>query len=433
MGDVGSALEVMADPLVATGRTVGGSGSEPVRVIEMLRKKAESARSGNRGSGSKRKHDEVEIEESIGAGFELPYVGAAVACAGPSHQGRAEHRGPAADDESVAQDHHEHGNHSSNSSSDPSDFPPAAKRSDSGDKKMKDKGKKLPYPVVGVRVRPGREGPSVARKERAQSTTSSLSFVDGPLSSEPLTPAANGQQQHYSYPSTTPPPSETYPQLSLSTNNSNSHSNTMPPPIQADYPMSYAGPGVNGNTNNASATGRRKLSHEVGPQQGNYSPTPGMFEQGQPSLFASSSPASFGPGSNHQSPNPSFGGGNSNNSQLSSPSYLPSAEHSYGTPQSTGPASYYAPVPYQQTYDTNPQGSFGGLGLGLDVNTQVNEIVYDNDVKPQNIIGGSIPQMYNSGQQQQNQLGWQRQQQNNSNNVGAPQYWSTNEQPGYYP
>ena len=94
LDDVADALEVMKDPVVATGRSfiqgcVEGCVSEPVKIIEMLKKKADGVRAGNSNSpsnsGSKRKHSEVDTHtDHLAAGFQLPYVGVAVTSARPA-------------------------------------------------------------------------------------------------------------------------------------------------------------------------------------------------------------------------------------------------------------------------------------------------------------------------------------------------------------
>ncbi|KIM71986.1 hypothetical protein PILCRDRAFT_93641 [Piloderma croceum F 1598] len=85
LDDVANALEVMKDPVVATGRgfiqgCVEGCISEPVKIIEMLKKKADGVR-----AGLKRKHSEVDTHtDHLAGGFQLPYVGIAVTLARPA-------------------------------------------------------------------------------------------------------------------------------------------------------------------------------------------------------------------------------------------------------------------------------------------------------------------------------------------------------------
>lgn len=71
-------------PVVVTSHcTTPGGVSEPVKVIELLKRKADCVRAGKRAlpdnSGPKRKDTEVEIDtDLLLLGFQLLYVGAAL-------------------------------------------------------------------------------------------------------------------------------------------------------------------------------------------------------------------------------------------------------------------------------------------------------------------------------------------------------------------
>jgi hypothetical protein len=69
-----AALDILKDPLV------DGPASESVRVVEIMRGRAEIERRGaTTGAGMKRKYDQVDKKtEVVGPGFALPYVGPAV-------------------------------------------------------------------------------------------------------------------------------------------------------------------------------------------------------------------------------------------------------------------------------------------------------------------------------------------------------------------
>ncbi|THH18885.1 hypothetical protein EW146_g2173 [Bondarzewia mesenterica] len=90
LSDVDVALEIMKDPKVATGATKDGDSekcSEAVKVLEMLKTKADGVRRGDPMAsmgpaylaGMKRKRSEVE-DGQLETSFDLPYVGAGVTC-----------------------------------------------------------------------------------------------------------------------------------------------------------------------------------------------------------------------------------------------------------------------------------------------------------------------------------------------------------------
>lgn len=85
--DVSYALEVLRDPMLNTARGpmrggVEGGVPEAIKVVELLQRKAESARHGGSNTtsaGTKRKHDEVEADvEHLRHGFRFPFVSAPV-------------------------------------------------------------------------------------------------------------------------------------------------------------------------------------------------------------------------------------------------------------------------------------------------------------------------------------------------------------------
>lgn len=174
--DVNFALDVLRDPMLNTGRGpmrggVEGGVHEAIKVVELLQRKAESARSGSSdaaSAGTKRKHDEIEADvEQLRHGFRFPFVSAPVVSANAS---------VAASDSATPL--------SVTGTRPPTGFPPdqqvqtvnrvspvaeqakrpssvvssVASKHGSEPPKSKDKHtKKQPYPQTGIRVRPGKE------------------------------------------------------------------------------------------------------------------------------------------------------------------------------------------------------------------------------------------------------------------------------------
>lgn len=453
--DVASALVVMKDPMVATGRGpmnggVEGSVSEAVQVIEMLKKKAESVKGAGSGAvesntGSKRKHDEIGTGGDRLLGGFLPYVGAAVASVSPIATDSSSLRPLSLSQESGngTPPHSARPRLSTPSSTNPTisssegNGAKCTPMSESEKSKSKEKGKKPPYPTVGIRVRPGREGPpAIRQRERAPSTTSTSSFPDSDTRMQP--PPLTTASQPPSVPPT-PAPTNLYP-FAISSNREGSNiyhssisTNQMHPPMQpepilspsTDYPPSFNEPDICGNDSQA-----RKFSvHDSGSHQGYATTTTSphlIFDQNQGNPYASTeNPVSFHVGSNGQptSGGPPFNGG----SALPSPQYgtsLPSHDssaQSYRAPLPTA-ANYYAHGPYQPSYDNNSQGSLG-LNLAMDtsndpsssVNPSSGHMLYD--VKPLN-PDGSLQQPYrhDSGHGQV----WQ---QDDGSNTNGLQFW----------
>ena len=326
---------------------VEGSVSEPVRIIEILKKKADSMKGGGAlgsNTGSKRKHDEIRNEtDQLLAGFQLPYVGAAVASVSsvpgpessslhpsssfpefrngtPSHSARPRLGTP-------------HSLTPTNSGSE-SGRAKSTTTSESERNKCKEKGKKMPYPTVGIRVRPGREGPPAIRlRERAPSaaSTSTSSVPDSDTRMQPLRTS-----QPSSLPPTPAPPNP-YPfvlqpnqeaagmyQAPLSTG-------PMHPPMQpapmlspsTDYPPSFND--VDHADTNVRGHRARKFSiHNSGPHQYPIpSPPHLILDQNQSNTYGNvASPVTFHPSSSAQSSTGGLSfGGSAGLASLSSPSY----------------------------------------------------------------------------------------------------------------
>lgn len=83
LDDVNFALEVLRDPMLNTGRGpvrggVEGGVREAIKIVEILQRKAERARSGDSdtsSAGTKRKHDEIEADVAqLRHGFRFPFI-----------------------------------------------------------------------------------------------------------------------------------------------------------------------------------------------------------------------------------------------------------------------------------------------------------------------------------------------------------------------
>ena len=218
--DLAGALEVMKDPMVSTGRgpLKGGvdSGlSEPVRIVELLRAKAENARGSSPYDTNKRKHDDISGDnDQLLAGFQLPYVGASVASArlGSSSLASIDISSASPTSQEETPGHVAPHRYDSPLSATPTGplFEIGPKRTLDGEKgKGKDKHKKAPYPSIGIRVRAVRESlpPMIRQHERDKSTpsTPSLTEVDTrmqppPTCSQPPSHASTpGSHNQYSY------------------------------------------------------------------------------------------------------------------------------------------------------------------------------------------------------------------------------------------
>ncbi|KIM92184.1 hypothetical protein PILCRDRAFT_114018 [Piloderma croceum F 1598] len=292
LDDVVDALEVMKDPAVATGRGslqgyVEGCASEPVKIVEMLKKKADGVRAGNRNSprnsNSKRKHSEVDTHtDHLAAGFQLPYVGAAVASAGPATGSSS---GSSAQASSPPEGTQSDGTALSNGSEGS-----GMKRLDAG--KMKMKNKKARYPIVGIPVRASKESPAAVHRERADSTasTASLTEIDArmpsssSLSSVSHVSVPTPTDSHHSFGiPITQAPSPTY--------QSPPSADSMQPPTQQEvvhnshneYPSSFASADSNGLHMNLSSMHQYTIQ-EAGAQHG-YSSRPSnqmpVYDQNQ--------------------------------------------------------------------------------------------------------------------------------------------------------
>ncbi|KAH9947847.1 fungal-specific transcription factor domain-containing protein [Amylocystis lapponica] len=235
MKGLSCALDVMRE--LGTQELVG----EAIKIVEMMKRKAEAARSANSSStttiaGTKRKRSALE-GDSLSSNFQLPFVGAAVASAKP---GQAKSLASPSKSSNAAQ--------KETAGHDPIHKPDAKKHApEKKDKdKDKDKDKATKYPPVGIRVRPGQPPPS--RQRTASVTTPgpvhthSNVRMNGPTSGvgppPPSHPPQQQQQQHRVSVAQSPsvPVYESYPSSRPSPHGGAAHE----PMQHDDYPMQYS-------------------------------------------------------------------------------------------------------------------------------------------------------------------------------------------------
>jgi hypothetical protein len=441
LDDVADALEVMKDPVVATGRgsiqgCIEGCISEPVKIVEMLKKKADGVRAGNSNSpsnsGSKRKHSEVDTHaDHLAAGFQLPYVGAAVASAGPA---TGSSPGSSAQASSPPEGTQSDGTTLSNGSEGS-----GTKRLDAEKGKVKNKkdkkDKKARYPVVGVRVRASKESPAVVHRERAQSIASTASLTE--TDTRMLAPGSLSSVSHVSAPT----PTKSHHSFGIPTSQAPSPAYQSPPsadsiqpPMQQEvlhnshneYPSSFAS--ADNSSLHMNISSMHQYTIQEATTQNGYSCRPPnqmpVYDQNQNNSYMNTpSPTSFRPGSSGQLPNgsSSFGGGSASFSH----SHV-SGTQPYEPSSSNPPSAYFAPPPYQSNFDNGAQGPLRVLtmdntsGTNGPLTPSPNDMMFD--VKPQN--GNHLQQPFGDlhGQVQ----GWQ---QDNGSSGSGTQFW----QAGYKP
>ncbi|TFK53011.1 hypothetical protein OE88DRAFT_1643729 [Heliocybe sulcata] len=180
LDDVKQALEILRDPKVATGRGpvnggVEGSVSEAVTIVEKMLKKAQQAMKFNCAgndvhAGTKRKHEEVDVDHALAPGFHLPYIGAGVQVSNvvPPEPVRAP---------SQARPSSSSSSRRRNSTA----IPPAVLNSKSStpdpeiDSRKSGKSGKVRHPSVGIRMRTAKEGPLLNKPRHEHIPSSSPS------------------------------------------------------------------------------------------------------------------------------------------------------------------------------------------------------------------------------------------------------------------
>lgn len=276
---VAAALDVMRD----LGPTHGeGSRGEAVRIVEMMKRKAEAARTASSGSGAttgmKRKRSPLE-DERLSSGFQLPFVGASVSSlrADPP-------RPPAKAMNGMAK---EAPGHESKSKSD-------AKR------QAKEKDRTAKLSPVGIRARPppGPAGPPTSR-QRTGSVSSNAPPPSTPSGRAELSPAGSMPPSASTSQSTIVPSHSTVSQSSSVNGGYGNYSTRATPtpahepPPRDEYQMHYS----SGDESNM--VERRRFSSQ------SYADSPkaaSLFDQAS---MQYPSPASYGtPPYYHQYPPP---------------------------------------------------------------------------------------------------------------------------------
>ncbi|KAG9310210.1 hypothetical protein JVU11DRAFT_9853 [Chiua virens] len=387
--DVNLALEVLRDPMLNTGRGpmrggVEGGVHEAVKIVELLQRKAEGARSGSSeavSAGTKRKHDEIEAEvEQLRHGFRLPFVGAPVvststsahvidSTAPPSVLAPRSATTPSA----LPSDQQAPATSRVSPSTEQSRRPPSAVSS-VGSKyasdpcKSKDKhAKKVPYPQTGIRVRSGKESAPFTK-----------------ICIPPVTSAAPGADNDPSPPvrqvSIAPSPALEHPPYPQ-------HSASFPPVSQTvsipqapqkldGGPVEFLVPFGTGDeatpphsqVNMDMPQSRRycqpEMSQEISSSQGAPKASAGVatFERSHNGPYPGSSPASYAPSSGSYS-------------NINSP-YTNGGTQFAPTPSHEQPStSFDMPAPTQSYYPYEPQPQAHSLPL-VGVNHSADDVSY---------------------------------------------------------
>ena len=368
--DLAGALEVMKDPMVSTGRGplkggVDGGLSEPVRIIELLRAKAESARGSSPYDTNKRKHDDISGDgDQLLAGFQLPYVGPPVASArlGTSSSTSIDVSSTSPTFQEETPSHVAPHRYNSPLSATPAcEIGP--KRTLDGEKgKGKDKHKKVPYPNIGIRVRTVRESltPMTRQHEREKSTPSTPNLTEIDIRMQP--PTASSQPPSHA---STPVPHNQY-SYSVAMNSDSTPSFPPTPSEQMLPPMQHE----------SMSSNQIDFGAHV-PVDGDYS------NSGQGMSYNQETRASFGI--------PSNGAPSDTNSPFGGTPVSPPYGQNLHNPAPT--SGFYSSETYQTNhYDGGSQGSLVGLGIGhrsvaMDpMNVSHPRSVWA-DVKPQNNDG----------------------------------------------
>jgi len=384
LDDVVNALEVMKDPAVPTGRGfLQTCISEPVKIIEMLKRKADGARAGNSNSpsnsGSKRKHSEIDAHTNrLATGFQLPYVGAAVAS---GHSGAPTTR-------------------PSPGSSAPALSPPDStqsdstalssegggmKRPDAGKVKRKNKKGMKGYPITGLRVHPNKETPGHRERTHSTVSTTSLTETDTRMQAHMSAPTPTNSHHSLGAPAMQIP----LPMYQLPPS-----ADSIQPPTQQEAvhrshnedPLSFAGAN-NGSLHINISSIHQYTIQEASAQHGYSSRPPNQMpvsDQNQSNLYTNTpSSTSFRPGSNGHPPN---GGSSFSGSPVGMSSQHQSSTSAHSHVSSTQPyepsppSAYFAPPPYQSNFDNGVQGPLCVLTMDNTTNDLLTPVAQRLDV-----------------------------------------------------
>ncbi|KAI0942812.1 hypothetical protein AcV7_002119 [Taiwanofungus camphoratus] len=237
MKDVGCALDVMRELGVSKAGVEGvrgeGNRSEAIRIVDMMKRKAEAARSANSGgsvtAGTKRKRSPLG-DDGLSSGFQLPFVGAAVASA---KTGSTRSILPSFKSSNAL-------------TKETSRYDPKSKNDAKRQAKEKDKekDKSTKYPSIGIRVRPGQVHPS--SRQRACSTSSTTPSLTTPVGRvNPPTPGVGPSSSAHGQPIQSRPAAQDSPSVGAYDHYSSSRPSTHHGPLQEsmqhdDYPMPYS-------------------------------------------------------------------------------------------------------------------------------------------------------------------------------------------------
>lgn len=303
-----------------------GVPSEALRIVELMKEKAERARASDAptSAGVKRKRTDPPTSEStLSGGFQLPYVGPSVSSAKPEQPRVAPLSSKIAAVAGAKRD----------STSNPHE-PKAPKTSSSSEKKTKEKSSK--YPTIGIRIRTPQNS---ATPPSTTSATSGAHRAIAPVKTSvqsPVSPPDRSQQSStlsshsgvpYTYPQTHPTPA--------------------PPPPQQEPPS--AGP----------------MMHEF---QMEFTANPATTDHYGHSYTSDSSPGSS-TGYDHPPPTPS-GPPFDNNGSQAQPSFHPGPPHPppqdyyMATPSYTPGPSGYEHQPQNMAMST-PYGMTGSLDSAM--------------------------------------------------------------------
>ena len=389
--DVSYALEVLRDPMLNTGRGpvrggVEGGVQEAIKIVELLQRKAESARSGSSDSasaGTKRKHDEIEADvEQLRHGFRFPFVSAPVVSANASMPTTdstaslpATDTRPATASSGFPPDQQARVASRASSTEEQHKRPPSAVSSvapkhGSHPSKSKDKhAKKPPYPQTGIRVR---KDPSPFTKLCIPPAVPAQPSGDGDPPRRAPSIAASPAVEHPPYPQQSASYTETAQTMGV-------HHASVPQKLDGGS-VDFLAPF---GTGDEAAQAQGQMSLDI-PQSRRYcqpemsqdvlssqpvaklSPAVTAFERPHSGPFTSSSPASYAPSSGSYSNinSPYTNGG----TQFSTTPSHEQQSSSFDMP--APPQSYY---PYDPQTQTHPMTLVGVNHSGDDMPFQMRD------------------------------------------------------------
>ncbi|OCH88727.1 hypothetical protein OBBRIDRAFT_757687 [Obba rivulosa] len=253
MKSVGFAADILRQLGAACSGVEGSRGerskTEAIRIVEIMKNKAETARTRNANGaavGVKRKHSEVESEgERLSGDFRLPFVGAAVASRAEPTKSVPHSKAAPAKDTPPQEPKPRNDNKRLKEKDD-------KREKDKSKEKDKDKEKdKTKYPSVGIRIRPGHVPPAIRQRGSSTATSvSSGSVPSGRINSSTPGVGPTAAPSHTQAPAAQPPAPTVPPPPHTST-----YTDFLPPqpqrhgsssgfePVHSnDYPVQYSAP-----------------------------------------------------------------------------------------------------------------------------------------------------------------------------------------------